>query len=56
MDMHGLGYAINIAPRFDNFPYAQWCVRFKLFVQSKHFDLWEIIDDAYIVPILEKSK
>ena len=56
MDMHGLGYAINIAPRLDNFPYAQCCVRFKLFVQSKHFDLWKIIDDAYIVPTLEKSK
>ena len=54
--MHGLGYAINITARLDNFPYAQWCVRFKLFVQSKHFDLWEIIDDVYIVPTTEKSK
>ena len=42
MDMHSapcLGYAVNIAPRLDNFSYAQWCVRFKLFVRSKHFDL-----------------
>ena len=55
-DASCLGYDSSVAPKLDNFPYAQWCVRFKLFVQSKHFDLWEIIDDAYIVPILEKSK
>ena len=55
-DASSLGYAINVAPRLDIFPYAQWRVRFKLFVQSKQFDLWEIIEDAYVVPILEKSK
>ena len=59
MDMYDsscLGYAINIAPRLDNFPYAQWRIRFKLFVQSNQFDLWKIIEDAYVVPILKKSK
>ena len=51
-----LGYESNVAPKFINFPYAQWASRFKLFVQSRNIDLWEVIDCAYIVPTLEKSK
>ena len=55
-DASCLGYDSSIAPKFNAFPYAQWCFRFKIFVQSKNIDLWEIIDCAYIVPTLEKSK
>ena len=51
-----LGYESNVAPKFINFPYAQWASRFKLFVESRNIDLWKIIDCAYIVPTLEKSE
>ena len=59
MDMNDascLGYDSSIAPKFNVFPYAQWCFRFKIFIQSKNIDLWEILDCAYIMPTLEKSK
>ena len=59
MDMNGapsLAYDINVAHSFNVFPYAQWCFRFKIFVRSKNIDLWEVIDCAYVVPTLEKSK
>ena len=59
MDMYDnfiFGYDINIAPRYSNFPYEQWCFRFKIFVESRNIDLQEVIDNAYIVPTLEKSK
>ena len=51
-----LGYESNVAPKFISFPYAQWVSRFKLFVESRNIDLWKIIDCAYIMPTLEKSK
>ena len=51
-----LGYESNVAPKFIDFSYAQWASRFKLFVESRNIDLWKIIDCAYIVPTLEKSK
>ena len=51
-----LDYAIDVAPRFNDFPYAQWKNRFKIFVRSKHIDLWNVVDCAYIVPTSDKSK
>ena len=51
-----LGYDANIAPKYKKFPYAQWCSRFKIFVESRNIDLWEVIDCAYIVSTLEISK
>ena len=59
MDMYSassLGYDINVAPRYSNFPYEQWCCRFKIFVESRNIDLRKVIDNAYIVPTSEKSK
>ena len=54
MNIFRLGYKSNIAPKFINFSYAQWASRFKLFVESRNIDLWEVIDCAYNVPTLEK--
>ena len=59
MDIHCttcLGYDPIVAPKIDNLPYDQWCSRFNIFIRSKQFDLWEVIEDAYIIPTSEKSK
>ena len=56
MNVFCLGYESNVAPKFINFPYAQWASRFKLFVESRNINLWKVIDCAYIVPTLEISK
>ena len=51
-----LGYNPNINQKYKNFLYAQWCSKFKIFVESRNINLWEVIDCVYIVSIFKKSK
>ena len=50
------GHDIDIPPCFHDLPFDQWKCRIKVFIKTIDFDLWSIIDNAYIVPIKAKSK
>ena len=53
---HSFGHAIDVPPCFYDLSYNQWMIRIKMFIKTIDFDLWMIIDDAYLVPIKTKSK
>ena len=53
---HSFGHAIDVPPCFYDLTYNQWMIRIKMFIKTIDFDLWMIIDDAYLVPIKAKSK
>ena len=53
---HSFGHDIDVPPCFYDLPYNQWMIRIKMFIKTVDFDLWMIIDDAYLVPIKAKSK
>ena len=53
--LSNVGYDITCAPRFYDLPYDQWIIRIKTYTRSMNFDLWNVIDNAYI-PSNAKSK
>jgi len=53
---HSFGHAIDIPPCLHDLPFDQWTCRIKVFIRTIDFDLWNIIDDSYLVPTKAKSK
>ena len=43
-----VGCDIACPPKFLDLPYDHWKIRIKTFIRSMNYDLWNVIDNAYI--------
>lgn len=50
------GQSINWPPLFNGSDYAYWKVRMTIYLKSIDYDMWLIIKNGYVEPIIEKEK